>query len=508
MLDEEVFSKITRISEEKTTFLLSEIIPDLNPAKDRSTLDIIEKIKKKRPELGLSMKQVGNDFELSTRPEGPVKKKLVLTPDDKKRLWKFFEEPKVPRPLDELIREYITKKTGKQWDDPVILERIRQAVIAQKGDYWREGKNKKVHYEQGYRIFAYLAYQFPVYFIQFEHILRMLASSGLLKEDMTILDIGSGPGVAALATIDFLSRTGHGNATLHAVELAGEQREAFTFLTSRFSDGVAGITIKDPLPDDLTAVPIRALPTDVDLLVFQNVLNELTGLTIREKAERVIALAEVLSPDGVIVITEPADMVNSSELRQTVKELAMSGLVVTAPCHPGWTKTCNPRHCWSFVEKPPLKPTRLMEMVASCKEAYRFLNTDIKYSYAVLGKSHSRTTTDNTKGIRKKTAPLSTLSRHLDRRINVGAAVMSGDLGNTKTPLWKLCDGTPQKPVYAVMPSYHLSSENEYIMKAGYTDLVDISGVLVRYNPNHDSYNLLITRATRIVPTGNSPARR
>ena len=193
------------------------------------------------------MKNTGNDYEISACSKGQIKKKLILTPEEKKRLWRFFEEPKVPRPLDELIREYITKKTGKQWDDPVILERIRQAVIAQKGDYWREGKKKKVQYEQGYRIFAYLAYQFPVYFIQFEHILGMLASSGLLKEDMTILDIGSGPGVAALATIDFLSRSGHGNATLHAVELAGEQREAFTFLTRRFSDGVAGNHYKGSL---------------------------------------------------------------------------------------------------------------------------------------------------------------------------------------------------------------------------------------------------------------------
>ena len=489
--------------------MLSEIIPDLKGAKkDNYSVDLIEKIKKQLPDLGISMKKVGNDYEISTCLTGLVNEKLILTPEDKKRLWKFFEEPKVPRPLDELIREYITKKTGKQWDDQVILERIRQAVIAQKGDYWREGQKKKVQYEQGYRIFAYLAYQFPVYFIQFEHILGMLASSGLLKKDMTILDIGSGPGVAALATTDFLSRSGHGNATLHAVELAGEQREAFTFLTSRFSDGIAGITIKDPLPEDLTTVPIGALPREVDLLVFQNVLNELTGLTIKERAERVKALSEVLSPDGVIVITEPADMVNSIAMRQTVQELTFSGLFVSAPCPPGWTKTCNSQHCWSFVEKPPLKPTRLMEMVASCKEAYRFLNTDIKYSYAVLKKSPSHKIPDYNTGVRKKTAVFSTLSRHVDRRINVGAAVMSGDLGNSRTHLWKLCDGTPQKPVYAVMPSYHLSIENEYIMKAGYAEQVDISGVLVRYNPNHDSYNLLVTRATRIIPSGNRPARR
>lgn len=488
--------------------MLSEIIPHLKDPKKKSYhREIIEEMNRALPALGLSMKQDGNDYELSTNLKGPVKDNLILTPDDKKRFWKFFEEPKVPRTLDELIREYITKKTGKNWDDPVTLERIRQAVIAQKGDYWREGTKKKVQYEQGYRIFAYLAYQFPVYFIQFEHILRMLASFGLLKDDTTILDIGSGPGVAALATIDFLSRTGHGNATLHAVELAGEQREAFSFLTSRFSDGLTGITITDPLPEDLTTVPTGALPHGIDLLVFQNVLNELTGLTIRQRAARVKALSEVLSPDGVIVITEPADMVNSLAMRQTVQELAISGLTVISPCHPGWTKTCNSKHCWSFIEKPPLQPTRLMEMVASCKESYRFLNTDIKYSYAVLKAGPLRTIPGNHAGVRKKTAALSTLSRHVDRRINVFAAVMSGDLGNSKTHLWKLCDGTPQKPVYAVMPSYHLSTENEYVMKAGYAEQINISGVLVRYNPHHDSYNLLITRITRIMPAGNSPYR-
>ncbi len=469
--------------------MLSEILPDLNGVKTtKDATDIIATINRELPELGLSIKKMGNDYEIFVSSKEKIKGKFTLTPDERRRFIRFFNEPRVPRALDELIQGYVEKKTGKRWDDPVILERIRQAIIAQKGDYWREGKKKKVQYEQGYRIFAYLAYQFPVYFIQFEHILAMLANSDLLKEDMTVLDIGSGPGVAALAMIDFLSRAGHGNVTLHAVELAGEQREAFTYLTTRFSDGIAGITVKDPLPGDLTTVSTRSLPGNVHLLVFQNVLNELTGLSIRERADRVKALSEVLAPDGVIVITEPADMVNSIEMRQMVQELGLSGFEVIGPCPQGWIKNCNSRYCWSFIEKPPLRPTRLMDMVASCKESYRYLNTDIKYSYAVLKKITPFKESGYRPAIRKKVAALSTLSRHVDRRINIEAAVMSGDLGNAKTHLWKLCDGTPQKPVYGVMPSYHLSSENEYIMKTVYGELVDISGVLVRYNPQHDSY--------------------
>ena len=124
--------------------MLSEIIPEAKGAKkDSHTVDLIEKIQRQLPDLGLSMKNTGTDYEISTCSKVLVKEKLILTPEDKKRHWRFFEDPKIPRPLDELIREYITKKTGKQWDDPVILERIRQAVIAQKGDYWREGLKKR-----------------------------------------------------------------------------------------------------------------------------------------------------------------------------------------------------------------------------------------------------------------------------------------------------------------------------------------------------------------------------
>jgi hypothetical protein len=68
MSDREVFSKIIRISKEKTTFMLSEIIPDLKHAKnDKKTQDIIEEIKKQLPGIGLSMKKTGNDYELPWR---------------------------------------------------------------------------------------------------------------------------------------------------------------------------------------------------------------------------------------------------------------------------------------------------------------------------------------------------------------------------------------------------------------------------------------------------------
>jgi aspartyl/asparaginyl-tRNA synthetase len=95
-----------------------------------------------------------------------------------------------------------------------------------------------------------------------------------------------------------------------------------------------------------------------------------------------------------------------------------------------------------------------------------------------------------------KFARLSKMKDHVSKHINVVAAVMSGDLGDEKDHVFKLCDGTSAKQVYAVMPEYHASPENEALLKATYGQVVEIYGVLVRYNKDYDAYNLLVTRNT------------
>jgi hypothetical protein len=496
MWDHGILKKIMVLSREKPVFLLSDVIPV--QGKNRYTPDDMDRLQKELLPEGLLLEKEGNDYKISrTLP----KKQFILSGDDQKRVETFLRSPAVPPYLQQLIEEFIGKKTGKQWNDPLTLERIRAAVIAQKGEYWKEGKKKRVHYEQGYRVLAYLAYQFPGYFVQFEHILMMLALSGLLKEDMAILDAGSGPGVSALALMDFLRRTGNCSADLYAIENSAEQREAYTFLTSGYAEGVNGVHIRPPVAGDLRVIPPDDLPRGIDLLIFQNVLNELTSLTLEQKAKRVTALSAVLSAGGVMVISEPADMANSIALRQLVQELSRQGMTVIAPCPPVGPRTCRTDRCWSFVEKPPVRSTRLMEAVSAHPEAYRFINTDIKYSYAVLVKA-TNVPTRMQDLCGKKTAKLSGLSRHVDRRINVCAAVMSDDLGNEKTHLWKLCDGSQQKPVYAVMPTYHKTPDNVSLITAGYGEYVEISGVLVRYNPHYDSFNLLVTRNTQVSVRG------
>ena len=82
---------------------------------------------------------------------------------------------------------------------------------------------------------------------------------------------------------------------------------------------------------------------------------------------------------------------------------------------------------------------------------------------------------------------------------------MSGELGDARNHVFKICDGTAKTPVYAVLPSYHITQKNDLITSTTYGTVLELRNVLVRYNKRHDAYNLLVSRNTeiRIPDTGN-----
>jgi hypothetical protein len=77
---------------------------------------------------------------------------------------------------------------------------------------------------------------------------------------------------------------------------------------------------------------------------------------------------------------------------------------------------------------------------------------------------------------------------------------MSENLGNAKNLMFRLCDGTADTPVYAIVPSFHITPENEAIVSAPYGAILELRGVLVHHNPKHNAYNVLVSRSTEIHP--------
>lgn len=428
-------------------------------------------------------------------------KAAVLVPDEQEwtAIRSFLAGAAVPTALQNLIEQYIVRKIDKDWHDPVILDRIRRAIVAQKNRYWKEKAKRPITYQRGYSVIAYLAYQFPVYYLQFANILSELAAAGLLKKEMVIVDAGSGPGVVPLAVIDLMKRLHGCHATIHAIEQSEEHREAYRYLVEGYAQGVPAVTLATLVNQDITRVKPEDLPESIDLLVFSNVLNELHESSIANRADLIRAWASRLAPDGIILLIEPAERVASSALRKTTQMLAAAGLTVYSPCPDLWRSRCSCQDCWTFEERRPIQPTRLMMVLADDPEGYRYQNTDIKFSSAIIRKD-KKTRTCFEPLSEKKYARFSHLASHENRRVSCAAVKMSADLGDANNHVFLLCDGTSPVPVFAVLPSYHETEENRAIRTCGYGDGVVLQGMLVRQNRKTGAYNLLISKQSRVIP--------
>ncbi|MCG2736855.1 MAG: hypothetical protein L6282_10735, partial [Candidatus Methanoperedenaceae archaeon] len=138
-----------------------------------------------------------------------------------------------------------------------------------------------------------------------------------------------------------------------------------------------------------------------------------------------------------------------------------------------------------------------MRKIAGKEDVYRYLNTDMKFSYVILRKDGAMQHKYRGGG---KFARLTTLKKHMKKRINVAVSVMSGNLGDDKNMVFKICDGTTSVPCYAVLPAYHRNDKNMVLTGTKYGDILEIFGVLVRENKEFSSYNLLINRSTIVEP--------
>ena len=488
----EIISTAKYLASTKPLFLLSELrtyLPD-----ELTVSELYHALTPHLSRLNLAATKIGGDYEISRIiPAQPY----VLNQREREGLDHFLSASTLPAALEQTIERYISKKVGTDWNDPVILERLRRAIVAQKDDYWKPADKRTLRYTKGYSVLGYLAYHFPVYFMQTGHLLAILARDGILKKSMTILDVGTGPGVVPLAIAHFYSRLDTAQATVWSVERSEEHIEAFNFLTGAFVMDIRNVEIKPPVKSDIRSPDPSTLPENIDLIVFSNVLNELPDATLESRAEIVAQLSERLANDGSILIIEPADEENATRMRTLTVALTKKGLTIHSPCSFIWGTPCTAPRCWSFETAPSINPTRIMETLASGKDPYRYVNTDIKYSYAVLRKDALRREPYRLpRG--SKFLRMSKLHLHTGKRINVAGLKMSGELGDPRTHVYKICDGTAKAPVYAVLPSYHITPGNDAITSATYGSLLELRGVLVRYNKAHDAYNLLVSRNTRV----------
>lgn len=393
--------------------------------------------------------------------------------------------------LEDLTEAYIEKITGKKWDDSAVLDKIRSAVISQKGSYWKEGKSRCVSYKSAYSVLSYMAYQMTGYVYEIAEYLSSLISSGLIRKHIRVLDLGSGPGTASIAVILILSAFPELTAEISAAEVADTHREAYAYLVSELAQKMGGsCTVHKPQSLDIT----QKIPEgEFDLIICANVLNEL-DLDKEGKIKFIMSVSRHLSADGNLLIFEPADLENAVYLREISREIKSQGLTLYAPCNDIRGVACRISRCWTFCMYADIKPTRIMNALASNEEdAYRFINTDVKFSYAVFRKDGHRRC-----GYRippdAKRARLSQIKRHEGKRIHITVSVMSADIGDKKNYLYLVCDGSGTVPCYLALPAYHRIPEHEALLTASYGSVVAVDSVLVRWNEKQQAFNLLMGR--------------
>ncbi|PWB53312.1 MAG: hypothetical protein C3F06_06650 [Candidatus Methanoperedenaceae archaeon] len=409
-----------------------------------------------------------------------------------------FKNPGLPLRIEKLIETYIEKSCGKDWHKGETAALIRENIVKQKEEYWNgkgESRYPKI------RIISYLLYHFPVYFCQYQYLLLELFKAGLLMNKMSIIDVGAGPGTITLGTLDFFRKLQDiysrnkmdvkMNIRIGSIEHEPQNIECYKELTSNF---LADVIIDEPVHSFIENTPV---PEDADLIIFSNVLAELKTPP-HERAVIVERIAS-LSKNPTLLIIEPADLDNSKALRITQHALINKTFNVYSPCSFIWGKICSGVNCWSFQEPGNIKVPGFMEKIADTTESYRYLNTDMKFSCVILRKDGLIKHTYRARG---KFMALSNLKKHIKKHINVAVSVMSGNLGDENTLVFKICDGTTSIPCYAVMPAYHMTENNRVLIDAVYGDIVEIYGTLVRENKEQSSINLLITRNTIVSLAG------
>jgi hypothetical protein len=156
-------------------------------------------------------------------------------------------------------------------------------------------------------------------------------------------------------------------AEITAVERADTHREAYSFVVPRMLQSFGGNTkANKPQALDIT----KELPEgEFDLIICGNIINELTSLDLEGKANLLIELSKHLTRDGNLVVLEPADLENSTALRNISRIAKEKGLTIYAPCNDIRGVPCKVSPCWTFKSYADIKPTRLMYALGGEKES-------------------------------------------------------------------------------------------------------------------------------------------
>jgi SAM-dependent methyltransferase len=376
------------------------------------------------------------------------------------------------------VEELLVEEYGPEYARGESGDRLRERIRRLKADYLA---GESVDYDTETAL-AYAVYHLPAYYAVAGHAVAELAADGLLGHRLRVCEVGAGTGGPALGILDLLPDDCV--VEYHAVEPSAAA-DAF----DRLVEAGRNRTVRLHRETAEAFDP----PEAVDLLVFANVLSEL-----EEPVAVVRRYLRSLAEGGSCLLVAPADLNTATGLRGIERSLVDGdgdegpGATAYAPELRLWPGAAPSDRGWSFVRKPDIDAPSVQRAVDEAAGATgEFLNTDLKYAYAVLrtdGRRRRELTAD-----RGRYARLADSADHVTDRVDLLVVKLSPDIGEGN-PLFRVGDGSQSVDHYAVRAEP--SALNRPLVDAPYGAVLSIENGLLLWNDDEAAYNVVVDGET------------
>lgn len=294
--------------------------------------------------------------------------------------------PRVNAPLLDLIQAYLREHyLPPRWRHRPVPFFAQGAALVSAAFTSERGERPKNYFNLPEFRSGYLLYFLASNLPKVEQCLRLVQPAQRFAGQATVrmLDLGCGPGTAALAAAQFWQTACPGQA----LEILGidQNREILKdarglFTTAQFRQARFTSRCDEISPKHL-AIGLRK--QRFDLILCTNLLNELGPLTVRQQVVQHL-LRHHLSERGVLIIIEPALQQTTRELMQLRDDLLDATPVpILAPClHQASCPMLrhNARDwCHAYLDwrRPPLI-AQVDQLIGNKKDF-------LKFSYLILG---------------------------------------------------------------------------------------------------------------------------
>ena len=286
-------------------------------------------------------------------------------------------------------------------DHAISGPRLHQAIQELSQLFTRERQSLPADYLEapGFAA-AYLSYFLPVNAAKIQVLLNELPiqidRGGKSEEPFAVLDLGSGPGTAALAVLDWMVQKfgKHTPLGLFSVDRSETALNDSTRLWEHYCrEAGAGRALLKTHRGDLETLPRGTLEKFIqtgapyDLIVIANCLNELyrgSGDPISRRAELIEALFPFLQTHGSMMLVEPALRQISRELHRVRDQLVLSKqCTVYSPClHEQACPALVRVDDWCHEERLWMPPPAIQTI----DREVGFIKDALKFSYLLLRK--------------------------------------------------------------------------------------------------------------------------